>query len=172
MSLLISDEDFMRVALEAARVAGEQGEIPVGACLVQDNQIITTAFNNPIFSNDPTAHAEINVMRQAAEKLNNYRLANTTLYVTLEPCMMCAGALIQARVNRLVFGASEPKSGVIQSCESVFNKSILSETHVSESNLNSQRKVFNHYIECIGGVLKEECQKIIQDWFKKKRKQL
>ena len=121
--------------------------------LVQNNQIIAKAHNCPISKNDPTAHAEIEVLRKAGEKLQNYRLPKTTLYVTLEPCAMCLGAMIHARIERVVFGASDPKSGV---CGSTIDLS-------SES-------IFNHQISVSGGVLEHECKNILQSFFKLRRK--
>ena len=106
------DEQWMKIALIEAKLAMDENEVPVGAILVQENNLITQAHNQPIKNNDPTAHAEIEVLRKAGDKLQNYRLAKTTLYVTLEPCAMCLGAMIHARIERVVFGASDPKSGV------------------------------------------------------------
>ena len=109
-------EKWMALALEQARIAQMIDEVPVGAVLVQDDQLIASAHNQPISNNDPTAHAEIQLLRSAGKKLNNYRLPNTTLYVTLEPCTMCLGAMIHARVSRVVFGAYDEKTGVCGSC--------------------------------------------------------
>ena len=125
----------------------------VGAILVQENNLIAQAHNQPIKKNDPTAHAEIEVLRKAGEKLLNYRLSNMTLYVTLEPCAMCIGAMIHARIERVVFGASDPKSGV---CGSTIN--LLSQT------------IFNHQIAVTGGVLELECKNVLQSFFKLRRK--
>jgi tRNA(adenine34) deaminase len=147
------DEQWMKIALIEAKLAMDENEVPVGAILVQENTLIAQAHNQPIKKNDPTAHAEIEVLRKAGEKLQNYRLAKTTLYVTLEPCAMCLGAIIHARIERVVFGASDPKSGV---CGSTIDLS-------SES-------IFNHQISFCGGVLEHESKNILQSFFKLRRK--
>ena len=147
------DEKWMKIAISEALLAMNENEIPVGAVLVQDNKLIVQAHNRPIQNNDPTSHAEIEVLRKAGEKLQNYRLPKTTLYVTLEPCAMCFGAMIHGRIERLVFGASDPKSGV---CGSTIDLS-------SES-------IFNHQISVSGGVLEHECKNILQSFFKLRRK--
>ena len=147
------DEKWMKIAIEEAHLAMDENEIPVGAVLVQNNKLITQAHNRPIKNNDPTAHAEIEVLRKAGKKLQNYRLPKTTLYVTLEPCTMCLGAMTHARIERVVFGASDPKSGV---CGSTIDLS-------SES-------IFNHQILVSGGVLEHECKNILQSFFKLRRK--
>ncbi len=149
---MIEDEKWMQLAILEANIAKDKGEVPVGSILVQNNQIISKAHNCPISKNDPTAHAEIEVLRKAGEKLNNYRLPQTTLYVTLEPCAMCLGAMIHARIERVVFGTSDPKSGV---CGSTIDLS-------SES-------IFNHQISTSGGVLEHECKNILQSFFKSRR---
>jgi len=146
-------EKWMKLALEQARLAQAMSEVPVGAVLVQDDQLIASAHNQPISSNDPTAHAEIQLLRAAGKTLNNYRLPNTTLYVTLEPCTMCLGAMIHARVSRVVFGAYDQKTGVCGSC-----------TDLSTS------QCFNHSIEIEGGVLANDCKQLLQEFFKKRRK--
>jgi len=146
-------EKWMKLALEQARLAQAMSEVPVGAVLVQDDQLIASAHNQPISSNDPTAHAEIQLLRAAGKQLNNYRLPNTTLYVTLEPCTMCLGAMIHARVSRVVFGAYDQKTGVCGSC-----------TDLSTS------QCFNHSIEIEGGVLANDCKQLLQEFFKKRRK--
>ena len=150
---MIEDEKWMQLAILEANIAKDKGEVPVGSILVQNNQIISKAHNCPISKNDPSAHAEIEVLRKAGKKLNNYRLPQTTLYVTLEPCAMCLGAMIHARIERMVFGASDPKSGV---CGSTINLS-------SES-------IFNHQISFSGGVLEHECKNTLQSFFKLRRK--
>ncbi len=150
---MIEDEKWMRCAIIEANIAKDKGEVPVGSIIVQNNQIIAKAHNCPISKNDPTAHAEIEVLRKAGKKLLNYRLPKTTLYVTLEPCAMCLGAMIHARIERVVFGASDPKSGV---CSSTIN-------HSTES-------IFNHQISVSGGVLEHECKNILQSFFKLRRK--
>ena len=147
------DEKWMKVAISEALLAMDENEVPVGAILVQENNLIAQAHNQPIKKNDPTAHAEIEVLRKAGEKLQNYRLAKTTLYVTLEPCAMCLGAMIHARIERVVFGTSDPKSGV---CGSTIDLS-------SES-------IFNHQISVSGGALEHECKDILQSFFKLRRK--
>jgi len=147
-----SDERFMRAALDEAREALEKGEIPIGAVLVKDGAIICRTHNSPITLQDPTAHAEILALRKAGQQLNNYRLTNTELYVTLEPCVMCMGALVHARVKRLIFGARDPKAGA---AGSVFN-------------LASHDKL-NHTIEVTPEVLAAECGDLLQKFFKDKR---
>ena len=146
-------EKWMKLALEQARLAQAMSEVPVGAVLVQDDQLIASAHNQPIYSNDPTAHAEIQLLRAAGKQLNNYRLPNTTLYVTLEPCTMCLGAMIHARVSRVVFGAYDQKTGVCGSC-----------TDLSTS------QCFNHSIKIEGGVLTNDCKQLLQQFFKNRRK--
>lgn len=147
-----SDEHWMQLALEQAQLAAAVGEVPVGAVLIKDNQLVASGFNQPISSCDPTAHAEIVVLRAAAKNLSNYRLPGTTLYVTIEPCTMCVGALIHARVERLVFGATEPRAGAI----------------VSAARLLDGAQ-FNHRIAVQGGVLAETCAAVMQQFFRKKR---
>ena len=146
-------EKWMELALEQARLAQAMSEVPVGAVLVQDDQLIASAHNQPIYSNDPTAHAEIQLLRAAGKQLNNYRFPDTTLYVTLEPCTMCLGAMIHARVSRVVFGAYDQKTGVCGSC-----------TDLSTS------QCFNHTIAIEGGVLANDCKQLLQEFFKKRRK--
>ncbi len=143
----------MKMALELAAQGGLAGEVPVGAVLVQDRQIIGTGWNRPIGNKDPTAHAEIIALRDAARHLANYRLPGTTLYVTLEPCPMCAGAIIHARVDHVVYGAPDPKGGA---CGSVFDL------------LPSDAR-FNHRTTCTGGVLAEACGAMLRDFFRLRR---
>ena len=150
---MIKDEQWMKIAINEAHLAMDENEIPVGAVLVKDNKLIAQAHNRPIISNDPTAHAEIELLRRAGAKLQNYRLPKSTLYVTLEPCAMCIGAMIHARIERVVFGASDFKSGV---CGSRID--LLSES------------IFNHKISVIGGVLEFECRNMLQSFFKLRRK--
>jgi len=145
-------EKWMELAIQQARLAEKIDEVPVGAVLVQDDQLIASAHNQPITNNDPTAHAEIQLLRKAGEKLNNYRLPNTTLYVTLEPCTMCLGAMIHARISRVVFGAYDEKTGVCGSCQDL-----------------STSECFNHAIEIQGGVLADECKNLLQNFFKNRR---
>ena len=146
------DEECMRIALDEARQALKEGEVPVGAVLVFEKEVLARAHNMPISLNDPTAHAEIMVLREAALKKGNYRLPNTSLYVTVEPCLMCAGALIQARVEKLVFGASDHKAGA---CGSVYD-------------IPSSPGIL-HKMTVISGVLERECREIIQEFFKARR---
>jgi tRNA(adenine34) deaminase len=145
-------EYYMQFAIEQAKLAEKIGEVPVGAVLVQDNQLIASAHNQPISNNDPTAHAEIQLLRVAGKQLNNYRFPDTTLYVTLEPCTMCLGAMIHARVARIVFGAYDTKTGVCGSCIDL-----------------STSKCFNHQVEIQGGVLADECKELLQQFFGKRR---
>jgi tRNA(adenine34) deaminase len=147
-----TDLDFMARALELARAAEAAGEVPVGAVLVREGQIIAEGFNRPICAHDPTAHAEMVALRAGAEAVGSYRLLNTTLYVTLEPCAMCAGAMVHARVKRLVFAARDPKAGA---AGSVFN--IV------------QHPALNHSVECEEGVLAEECSALLRDFFRARR---
>ena len=149
---MISDEKWMEIAIDEAHLAMNENEIPVGAVLVQDNKLIVQAHNRPIKNNDPTSHAEIELLRKAGEKLQNYRLPKTTLYVTLEPCAMCFGAMIHARIERIVFGALDPKTGVCGSC----------------IDLNKEN-FFNHKISITGGVLDKECSELLKLFFKSKR---
>jgi len=146
------DEHYMRRALELARQGEALGEVPVGAVIVRDGEIIGEGFNQPISSHDPTAHAEVVALRDASTRIENYRLINCTLYVTIEPCTMCAGSLIHARIKRLVFGATEPKSGVVGS-----NDNALLLPH------------FNHTIETVSGVLAQECSAAMSDFFASRR---
>jgi len=157
MSLNFSNDDnkWMRYALSLAKLAATQGEIPVGAVIVQKNECIGKGWNQPISCHDPTAHAEMVALRQAAQYLNNYRLIDTTLYVTLEPCVMCAGAIIQARVKRVVFGAYDNKAGAGGS-----RFEILRDTR------------HNHLVECVSGVLAEECGRDLTHFFKTRRKKI
>lgn len=144
---------WMREALLLARQAADVGEVPVGAIVVQNNEIIGSGFNQPIRTCDATAHAEIMALRSASQFRNNYRLPGTTLYVTLEPCTMCLGAMIHARVEILVFAAAEPKAGVI----------------VSQAKM-TEAAHFNHQLSFIQGVLAEDSSALLQDFFKSRRK--
>jgi tRNA(adenine34) deaminase len=144
--------EFMQQALDEARAAAASGEVPIGAVLVHEGKILTRAGNRTIRDCDPTAHAEIVVLREAARVLGNHRLADTTLYVTIEPCSMCAGAMLQARVPRLVYGADEPRGGAVQSCFQVLSHSDL-----------------NHRVEVISGVLAEDCSRVIRSFFADRR---
>ena len=142
----------MEQALRQAEHAGQRGEVPIGAVLVADNDIVAAAGNSPILDSDPTAHAEIKVIREAARKLGNYRLPGTTLYVTLEPCIMCMGAIIHSRIERLVFGASDPKTGGA----------------VSQYQVGTDRKL-NHFLDITGGVLDEQCSRLLVEFFRNRR---
>lgn len=148
------DEYYMSKAIEAARWAENLDEVPVGCVIVQNDKIISWGWNSRQTEQDPTGHAEIMAIRKAAEKLNSWRLEDCTLYVTLEPCCMCAGAIIQSRIPRVVFGASDPKGGCCGSCTDVF-----------------QIKGFNHYPEAEGGILSSQCSEMLSSYFRKKRKQ-
>jgi tRNA(adenine34) deaminase len=148
------DEHFMDQALAEARKAREAAEVPVGALVVsKDGEIIGRGYNRPISVHDPTSHAEIVAMREAAHHLANYRLTGTTLYCTLEPCVMCAGAIVHARIARLVFGARDPKAGAAGSLYNVVNDSRL-----------------NHQPEVVSGVREAECRQLLQEFFEWKRK--
>ena len=142
----------MRIALEQAYQALREGEVPIGAVLVSEGEVIAQAHNMPISRNDPTAHAEILVLREAALRKNNYRLPNTVLYVTVEPCVMCIGAILQARVATVVFGASDPKAGACGSFHSI-----------------PSTPGVMHKIKVVTGVLERECREILQAFFKTKR---
>jgi tRNA(adenine34) deaminase len=146
------DEQFMRLALDEAQKAMEAGEVPVGAVVVRGGEVIASAHNAPVGLRDPSAHAEILALRKAAAGEGNYRLAGTTLYVTIEPCLMCAGALVHARVSRLVFGAADPKGGAAVSLYRVLEDARL-----------------NHRVEVAGGVLAAECGEILSRFFREKR---
>ena len=144
---------WMYLALEQAKKSAIGGEIPVGAVLIHQDHLLAAAGNSPIGSQDPTAHAEILAIREAARNLGNYRMPGTTLYVTLEPCIMCMGAIIQARIDRLVFGAHDPKAGAVESCYHIGSDALL-----------------NHTITIESGILAEECGAILKDFFRGKRR--
>jgi tRNA(adenine34) deaminase len=146
------DAIFMRQAIDQARNAWALGEVPVGAVVVKDGEIIATGFNQPIGTHDPTAHAEIMALRAAAAILGNYRLPGCDLYVTLEPCAMCSGAMMHARLARVVFGAADPKTGACGSIVDLF-----------------QQEKLNHHTEVIGGVLAEECSVLLKEFFAARR---
>jgi len=148
----VTDQQWMRYALNRALQAGERGEVPVGAVLVLDGELVAEGFNEPIATNDPTAHAEIVAIRRAAAELRNYRLTGSTLYVTIEPCQMCVGAMIHARVARLVYGAPEPRAGAIESAMRAHEHPAL-----------------NHRLEVTGRVLEVECREVIQRFFQDRR---
>jgi tRNA(adenine34) deaminase len=146
------DEKWMSLALEQARKAEEEGEVPVGAILVKDGLLIAKAHNQPISTNDATAHAEIQLIRAAGKKLKNYRLTGTSLYVTLEPCAMCLGAIMHARVERIVFGAYDPKTGVCGSSENLMDANC-----------------FNHKVDLVSGVMENESKQLLKNFFNSRR---
>jgi tRNA(adenine34) deaminase len=146
------DVRFMRVALEQAVEAGARGEVPVGAVVVLDEAIVGAGFNQPIGASDPTAHAEIVALRDAAQRMRNYRLPGGTLYVTIEPCQMCVGAMVHARIARVVYGTREPRAGAIESAMRAHEHPAL-----------------NHRMTATGGVLEAECREMIQRFFRERR---
>jgi tRNA(adenine34) deaminase len=146
------DNYWMSLALEQARFAQEAGEVPIGAVMVREGELLATGWNQPISKNDPTEHAEINCLRDAAKQLGNYRLPDCDLYVTLEPCAMCAGALVHARIRRLIFGATEPRAGAVVSQVSLLETDWM-----------------NHRVEVLGGVMAEQCAQVLKDFFKARR---
>ncbi|OEY67238.1 tRNA adenosine(34) deaminase TadA [Marinobacter sp. X15-166B] len=152
--MLVDDAEWMRRALTLAEQAAAAGEVPVGAVVVRDGKELGSGYNLPISSCDPTAHAEIQAIRAAARREGNYRLSGATLYVTLEPCTMCVGALVHSRISRLVYGATEPKAGAVESA-----RRTLDETHL------------NWRVETTGGVLAERCSQLISDFFAARRAQ-
>ncbi len=152
MDFTAQDQQWMQLALAQAGQAANAGEVPVGAVLVLDDQELAAEHNRTILNQDPTAHAEILVLRQAATLQGNHRLLNSTLYVTLEPCVMCVGAMIQARIERLVFAASDPKSGAVGSVMDL-----------------SSHPELNHAFSVEGGLMAEECAKLLRDFFKVRR---
>jgi len=145
-------ETFMRLALEQARLAAEAGEVPIGAVAVAGGEVVGRGFNRPIGALDPTAHAEVIALREAARALGNYRLTGVDLYVTLEPCLMCVGALVHARVARVMFGAREPKTGAL-----------VSTLHALDI------PGLNHRFEIVEGVLEAECREVVQAFFRERR---
>ena len=145
-------ERWMRAALGQARLALEVDEVPVGAVVVHDGQVVGAGFNQPISANDPTAHAEMVALRSAARALGNYRLTGAALYVTVEPCLMCTGALVHARIATLVYGAPEPRSGAVTSVAQALDNPAL-----------------NHRVSATGGVLEAECRELMQAFFKRRR---
>jgi tRNA(adenine34) deaminase len=150
---LESDAQWMRQAVIAAHEARERGEVPIGTCIVADGKILAVAGNRTITDQDPTAHAEIVALREAARRVGNYRITNAVVYSTIEPCVMCAGALIQARVKRLVYGARDERAGAVESRFGVCDTDFL-----------------NHRIEVTSGVLEQECRQVMQEFFQERRK--
>ncbi len=148
----MTDQDYMQNALDLAQQAEQHGEVPVGALVIYQGQIIGQGYNQPIAQHDASAHAEIIALRQAGQHLQNYRLCDCTLYVTLEPCMMCLGAMIHARIGRIVYGASDPKTGVLGSTTALHNQAFL-----------------NHYPKITANVLSEPCGQLLRNFFKKRR---
>ncbi|MCX7155304.1 MAG: tRNA adenosine(34) deaminase TadA [Rhodocyclales bacterium] len=148
----MDDSEFMGLALDLAREAGAAGEVPVGALIVWGGEVVGRGFNQPVGRHDPTAHAEVMALRDAATHLGNYRLPGCTLYVTLEPCAMCAGAIMHARMDRVVFGARDPKTGAAGSIIDLFAESRL-----------------NHHTTIVGGVLAEECGSLLSSFFGARR---
>jgi tRNA(adenine34) deaminase len=147
-----SDLEFMRAALEEARKAAERGEVPIGAVIVHEGKIIARAHNRTIMDNDPTAHAEMVAIRAAAQTIGNHRLNGTSLYVTVEPCAMCAGALIQARVSRLVYGCAEQKGGAVRTCFQILDHPAV-----------------NHRVEIVSRILADECVAVMHEFFAQRR---
>ena len=146
------DLQYMRMAIEQAQLAAQEGEVPVGAVLVRNGQVISKAFNKPIATHDPSAHAEMLALREAALGEKNYRIPGSTLYVTLEPCAMCSGAMLHARVDRVVYGAPDPKTGAAGSVLDLF-----------------AAKQINHQTSVEGGIMSEECGQLLRDFFKERR---
>jgi tRNA(adenine34) deaminase len=147
-----SDHEFMRAALDEARAAGNRGEVPIGAVVVLNETVVSRAGNRTIAECDPTAHAEVIVLREAARTIGNHRLLGTTLYVTIEPCAMCAGAMIQARIARLVYGADDTKAGAVRSCFSIL-----------------EHEKLNHRVEVTSGVLAEQSIALLREFFLARR---
>lgn len=150
---MLTDRDFMGLALAQAQLAAQAGEVPVGAVVVKDGQVIATGFNAPISQNDPSAHAEMVALRAAAKALGNYRLTDCSVYVTLEPCAMCSGAMFHARIKEVVYGTADPKTGVAGSV----------------MNLYDQHQI-NHHTGVRGGVMADECAGLLQDFFAQRRR--
>lgn len=147
-----NDLEFMKAALDEARAAGSRGEVPIGAVVVLNEKIVASAGNRTIVDCDPTAHAEVVALRKAARKIGNHRLLGTTLYVTIEPCAMCAGAMVQARISRMVYGADDPKAGAVRSCFSIL-----------------EHEKLNHRVDVTSGVLVEESGELLRSFFEVRR---
>ncbi len=153
VAMLSVDEKWMTAAIDCARAAADLGEVPIGACIVGENgELLAEAFNRTIADNDPTAHAEILAIRAAAAKIENYRLTGSTLYTTIEPCVMCAGALVNSRINRLVFGSRDERFGAVETLYRICDDERL-----------------NHRMEITSGVLAEPCRRLMQDFFRQRR---
>jgi tRNA(adenine34) deaminase len=179
----MSDADFMREALALAQVAWAAGEVPVGAVVVKEGEIVGRGFNSPISGHDPTAHAEVIALRDAAQRLGNYRLPGCTLYVTIEPCVMCAGAIMHARIARMVYGAPDPKTGAAGSVVDLFGDlgnvrgrtegaGDAGEPHPHPRPLSLRARGagrLNYHAEVTGGVLAEECGKLLSEFFVNRR---
>ena len=148
----LNDLEFMKAALDEARAAGSRGEVPIGAVVVLNEKIVARAGNRTILDCDPTAHAEVVALREAAHKIGNHRLLGTTLYVTIEPCAMCAGAMVQARISRVVYGADDPKAGAVRSCFSIL-----------------EHEKLNHRVDVTSGVLVEESVELLRSFFEVRR---
>ena len=146
------DQQYMRMAIEQAQLAAQSGEVPVGAVLVRGGQVISRAFNKPIANHDPSAHAEMLALREAALAEENYRIPGSTIYVTLEPCAMCSGAMLHARIDRVVYGAKDPKTGAAGSVLDIFSS-----------------KQINHQTSVEGDIMSEECGQLLRDFFKGRR---
>lgn len=146
------DQFWMQHALSLAKRAADEGEVPVGAVIVRENELVAEGWNQPIMGHDPSAHAEIVALRNAGRAEQNYRLPGTSLYVTLEPCIMCAGAILHARIERVVFGATDPRVGAVVSAFSMFD-----------------RPEFNHRVAVTGGVMAEQCSELLKGFFKQRR---
>jgi tRNA(adenine34) deaminase len=152
MAQIELDQQYMLMAIEQAQLAAQSGEVPVGAVIVRDGQVISRAFNKPIANHDPSAHAEMLALREAALTEENYRIPGSTLYVTLEPCAMCSGAMLHARIDRVVYGAHDPKTGAAGSVLDIFSS-----------------KQINHQTIVEGGIMSEECGQLLRDFFKGRR---
>jgi len=147
-----ADELFMQHAFELAQRAEQEGEVPVGAVIAKDGEIIAEGWNRPIAGHDPTAHAEVQAIRAASQALKNYRLPETTLYVTLEPCLMCMGAIAHARIQRVVYAATDPRAGAVESIYTI-----------------AEDRKLNHHVDIEGGLMAEKCGQLLKDFFRQRR---